>query len=118
MTTTAQNIPQIVLGSTSPFRKQLLDKLRLPFIQDSPEIDESPLKNETPKEMVARLALEKAKMFTQKYPQHIIITSDQCAVFNNRCVQGQSNSTVLPSFRFDSARFNSAVSTFGSISLV
>lgn len=82
--TKLQTLPQVILGSTSPFRKQLLDKLHIPFIQDAPEIDETPLNTEHPKEMVLRLAHEKAKVFTNKYPQHIIITSDQCAVFNNR----------------------------------
>ncbi|WP_321324202.1 nucleoside triphosphate pyrophosphatase [Thiomicrorhabdus sp.] len=82
--TKLQTLPQVVLGSTSPFRKQLLDKLHIPFIQDAPEIDETPLKTETPKEMVLRLAHEKAKVFKDKYPQHIIISSDQCAVFNNQ----------------------------------
>lgn len=82
--TKLQTLPQVVLGSTSPFRKQLLDKLHIPFIQDAPEIDETPLKAETPKEMVLRLAHEKAKVFKDKYPQHIIISSDQCAVFNNQ----------------------------------
>ena len=36
-------LPQVVLGSTSPFRKALLDKLHIPFIQDSPDIDEHTL---------------------------------------------------------------------------
>jgi len=79
-----KTLPQIILGSTSPFRKLLLDKLHIPFIQDAPEIDETPLLNEKPKEMVLRLALKKAKVFTEKYPEHIIITSDQCAVFNDK----------------------------------
>ncbi len=84
--TSSQDLPQIVLGSTSPFRKSLLDKLHLPFIQCSSEIDESPLDGETPKEMVLRLSHTKASAFTSKYPNHIIITSDQCAVFNNQPV--------------------------------
>lgn len=77
-------LPLIVLGSTSPFRKLLLDKLHLPFIQDAPDIDETPLKDELPQKMVLRLAQSKAEVFSEKYPNHIIITSDQCAVFNNQ----------------------------------
>ena len=83
-TTNTKTLPQVVLGSTSPFRKSLLDKLHLPFIQDAPDIDETPLDSESPKEMVLRLANQKAKKFTDKYTHHIIITSDQCAVFNNK----------------------------------
>ncbi|BCN93050.1 Maf-like protein [Thiomicrorhabdus immobilis] len=85
--TTAQTInrlPPIVLGSTSPFRKNLLDKLHLNFIQDAPDIDETPFKDEMPAEMVLRLANAKAEVFKEKYPAHIIITSDQCAVFDNQ----------------------------------
>lgn len=77
-------LPPIVLGSTSPFRKLLLQKLQLDFIQDKPEIDETPLLNETPLEMVKRLAREKAAVFHNKYPAHIVIASDQTAVFNNQ----------------------------------
>lgn len=74
-------MPNIVLGSTSPFRKALLEKLQLDFVQDKPEIDESPLDGETPLQMVQRLAKEKAAVFTDKYPNHIIISSDQTALF-------------------------------------
>lgn len=86
MTTTADtsSIPNIVLGSTSPFRKMLLDKLHLSFSQDAPEVDETPLENEQPQQMVLRLAHLKADVFKDKYPQHIVITSDQCAVFNGK----------------------------------
>jgi len=82
--TKPHSLPQVVLGSTSPFRKSLLDKLHIPFIQDAPNIDETPLGSESPKEMVLRLAKLKAQKFTDQYPQHIIITSDQCAVFNHK----------------------------------
>jgi MAF protein len=72
----------IVLGSTSPFRKALLEKLNIPFECASPNIDESELDNETPKNLVERLALEKAKAITG-FSDALIIGSDQVAVFNN-----------------------------------
>ncbi len=75
--------PNIVLASTSPFRKQLLKKLHLTFEQIAPNIDESPLKNESPKAMVARLSNNKAQETSQRFPASIIIASDQCAVFQN-----------------------------------
>lgn len=84
MTATSPNLPKIILGSTSPFRKQLLSKLNLDFTQDSPEIDESALSGELPQEMVQRLAKAKGQAFINTYPEHIIISSDQCAVFNNQ----------------------------------
>ena len=52
--------PALLLASSSPFRRQLLDKLGLDFIHQSPDIDESPLAGESPREMVMRLALNKA----------------------------------------------------------
>jgi len=71
---------QIVLGSTSPFRKELLQRLNLDFITDSPDIDETPFKNETPTDYVVRLALEKAKVVAKRHPGCLIIGSDQCSV--------------------------------------
>jgi len=77
-------LPQVVLGSTSPFRKTLLDKLHLPFTQDAIEIDETPLLSEKPSEMVLRLSHAKAKPLKAAYSNYIIITSDQCAVFDDK----------------------------------
>ena len=70
---------QLILASTSPFRKTLLQRLRIPFMTASPDIDETPLKNETPKNYVKRLSLEKARTIAKQYPHSLIIGSDQCA---------------------------------------
>ncbi len=70
----------ILLASSSPYRKQLLEKLQLPFECASPDIDESIQKNEKPEDYVQRLAVEKAKALAAEYPNHLIIGSDQCAV--------------------------------------
>ena len=70
----------IVLGSTSPFRKSILEKLNLPFHCAKPNIDESPLNNETSQVLVERLAIEKAKAVAHKFPNALIIGSDQVAV--------------------------------------
>ena len=78
------SLPRIVLGSTSVFRKQLLEKLNLPFDQLAPDIDETPLKDETPKEMVARLSKLKAEVIAKQSPNSIVIGSDQTAEFNNQ----------------------------------
>ena len=71
---------QLILASSSPFRRQLLEKLGLKFECDSPEIDESPLVDEAPRDLVARLALEKAKAVKTRHPDSLIIASDQVAV--------------------------------------
>ena len=78
------SLPTIILGSTSVFRKQLLEKLHLPFTQMAPNIDEHPLENETPQNMVSRLSKSKAEEIAQHKPNSIIIASDQTAVFDNR----------------------------------
>jgi len=73
-------MPQLVLASTSPFRKQLLEKLQLSFSTDSPEIDESRLEGESPEQLVARLAEQKATAVAERHPNSLIIGSDQVAV--------------------------------------
>ena len=71
---------QLVLGSTSPFRRQLMEKLGLPFDTASPETDETPLDGETPEQLVARLAEAKARAVSSQHPEALIIGSDQVAV--------------------------------------
>lgn len=75
---------QLILGSTSPFRKALLEKLSIPFITDSPQTDESPHNGESPTELVQRLAEAKARDVGRRYPHALIIGSDQVA-----CVDGE-----------------------------
>ncbi len=70
----------LVLGSTSPFRKSILEKLQLPFECAKPNIDETAHKNETPQALVERLAIEKAMAVASDFPNAIIIGSDQVAV--------------------------------------
>jgi len=78
------NSSQIVLGSTSPFRKELLLRLNLEFVTDSPAIDETPLTNELPDAYVLRLALAKAKAVAHRHTDSLIIGSDQCSVLNGK----------------------------------
>ncbi len=73
-------MPHLVLASTSPFRKALLEKLQLEFTTDSPDIDESRLDGESPEQLVARLAEQKAMAVAQRHPDSLIIGSDQVAV--------------------------------------
>lgn len=73
---------KLVLASTSPFRKALLDKLNLPYETDSPDIDETPLKNESIEDMVVRLSIGKAQAVTKRHPDSLIIGSDQSAVLH------------------------------------
>jgi MAF protein len=72
-------MPSLVLASSSPYRRALLEKLGLPFAADNPSIDETPLPGESPDALVQRLALAKATALAVKYPAHLIIGSDQVA---------------------------------------
>ncbi|WXL27968.1 Maf family protein [Ectopseudomonas mendocina] len=70
----------LVLASSSPYRRELLGRLRLPFAWQAPDIDESRHADEPAHALVRRLSLEKASALRQEYPQHLIIGSDQVAV--------------------------------------
>ncbi|OWP52100.1 Maf family protein [Pseudomonas nitroreducens] len=74
----------LILASSSPYRRELLQRLRLPFECASPDIDESPLPGESADQLVRRLAQSKARALTQQYPAHLIIGSDQAAVNGSR----------------------------------
>ncbi len=72
----------LILGSSSPFRKELLDRLGINFITESPEIDESRRPNESADQLVKRLSLEKAGAIAEKYENALIIGSDQVAIID------------------------------------
>src|SRR6185436_19152723 len=69
----------LVLASTSRYRRELLERLRIPFQTVSPDTDETPLLHETPAATAGRLALTKARSVLNKYPRSLIIGSDQVA---------------------------------------
>ncbi|MDB5888972.1 MAG: maf protein [Rhodocyclales bacterium] len=72
-------MPPLVLASTSIYRKQLLERLSLPFVTDRPDVDESALPDESPTATAERLALAKAMTVAQRHPGALIIGSDQVA---------------------------------------
>jgi MAF protein len=74
----------LLLASSSPYRRELLERLRLPFVCASPDIDESHHPQESAIALVKRLAQEKAKALAAKYPDHLIIGSDQVAVLGEQ----------------------------------
>jgi len=77
---------RLVLGSTSPFRREILNKLGLPFETATPDIDESPVENETAEQLVKRLAEQKARAVGCTYSDHLIIGSDQVAVIDGKII--------------------------------
>jgi septum formation protein len=69
----------VVLGSTSRYRRELLERLRLPFEVASPLVDETPLPGERPEAIARRLALAKARAVAERFPAAVVIGSDQVA---------------------------------------
>lgn len=75
-------MPPLVLASSSPYRRELLARLRLPFTWAAPALDETRQPGERAHDLVRRLAEQKARALTGHYPAHLLIGSDQVAVLD------------------------------------
>jgi len=85
-------LPQpLVLASTSPFRRMLLERLDLPFETCAPNVDETPIAGETPLELVRRLSEAKARAVADDHPEALIIGSDQIAIVDGKIVGKPGN---------------------------
>lgn len=76
----------LILASSSPYRRELLQRLGLPFTHQAPDIDEAHLANELPEDLVQRLALEKAQAVAKTDGDALIIGSDQVAVLDGEII--------------------------------
>jgi septum formation protein len=74
----------LVLASSSPFRRELLGRLGLPFDTAAPRTDESPLPGEAPEETALRLSEAKARAVAPRFPEALIIGSDQIAILDGQ----------------------------------
>lgn len=79
MTTLKIQNRTVILGSTSVYRRELLNRLRIPFDVQAPEVDETAISGESPLQLAQRLALAKAHAVAQKFPESVVIGSDQVA---------------------------------------
>ncbi|KAA2285632.1 Maf family protein [Arenimonas fontis] len=77
---------RLILASTSPYRRQLLARLRLPFDCDRPDADETPLPGEAPAALARRLASAKAEAVAGRHPDAWIVGSDQVAELDGRAI--------------------------------
>lgn len=77
---------KLILASSSIYRRNLLERLQLPFTVMSPDVDESPLDNEKPANLALRLAKKKTQAIALQYPKAIVIGSDQVAALGNLCL--------------------------------
>ncbi len=83
--------PEIILASSSTYRKELLERLRLPFLAIAPDIDESAFTQETPIQAALRLAQEKAEAIAARHPGYIVIGSDQVATLQGEHIGKPGN---------------------------
>ena len=72
----------LILGSTSRYRRELLQRLQIPFDVAAPDVDETPLPDETPRGLAERLALDKARAVASAFPHAVVIGADQVADLN------------------------------------
>jgi septum formation protein len=79
-------MPRLILGSTSRYRRELLQRLRLPFEVQAPDVDETPRPGEAPAALALRLALAKARAVAAQHPDAVVIGSDQVADLEGQAV--------------------------------
>ena len=72
-------MPELILASTSPYRRALLERLRLPFTAVGPQVSEAYESGELPADRAARLAFAKAQAVADRHPEALVIGSDQVA---------------------------------------
>jgi septum formation protein len=103
----------LILASTSPYRRELLARLRLPFTVVRPEVDEAPLALEAPRARAERLALAKALAVSALHPGSVVIGADQVAACEGRILDKPGNSGAargqLQAQSGRSVQFHSAV---------
>ncbi|MCO5787528.1 septum formation inhibitor Maf [Pseudomonas sp. G11-1] len=76
----------LILASSSPYRRALLERLGIPFEHAAPEVDETPRVGETPEQLTLRLALDKARALASRFNDHLIIGSDQVLLLEGQAV--------------------------------
>jgi septum formation protein len=82
---------RLILASSSKYRKLQLQRFGISFDCEAPQIDETALNNESPHELVGRLALKKAEAVSRQYPQSVVIGSDQIALFDGQIIGKPGN---------------------------
>jgi septum formation protein len=112
--------PSIILASSSIYRRELLQRLQLPFTVVAPEVDETPLAGESPQTTALRLAQEKAKKIGQTRPNALVIGCDQVAVLDGmqlgKPLTHDNAVNQLTMMRGRSVTFHSALCLYNSAS--
>lgn len=107
----------IILASSSERRKQLLSLIGVAVDQYvSPSVDETPLKDELPRQLALRLAKDKAQIIASKYPNHIIIAADNVVAVGRRILdKAESNDDVKQYLTLLSGRKNTVYTALAII---
>ncbi len=110
--------PRLILASSSRYRRELLERLRVPFDVIAPNIDETPLGGESPETTAVRLSIAKARAAAAQAPGALVIGSDQVATFDGQQI-GKPGShenafEQLRAMRGRSVEFHSALCLFDS----
>jgi septum formation protein len=104
---------KLILGSTSPYRRELLERLRIPFEVAAPQVEETALASETPQQLACRLALAKAHAVAAQFPGAVVIGSDQVADLEGQALGKPGNharaTTHLQQMRGKTVVFQTAV---------
>ena len=104
---------RLILGSTSRYRRELMERLRLPFDIVAPDVDETPLPGESPAALARRLALAKAQAVSRLHPDAVVIGSDQVCDLDGDAIGKPGNheraTAQLQRLRGRSAHFHTAV---------
>ena len=107
---------KLILASASPYRRELLERLKIPFEVMAPEVDETPHPDETPEKLVERLAIEKAQRIAGQTPGALVIGSDQVAVYGGDIVgKPHSHDKAVEQLRSASGR---TVTLYAGLALV
>ena len=110
--------PGLILASTSQYRRELLNRLQLPFDTASPNVDESPVAGESAEHCAGRLARLKARAVASAYPHTLIIGSDQVAECGGKRLGKPGNrERAIEQLAWASGKraiFNTAVTLFNS----
>lgn len=95
----------IILGSTSPFRKAILEKLGIPFVCHAPNLDETAKPDETAEQLVERLAVEKAQAVANDFQQGLVIGSDQMALVDGQILgKPEDHAAAVKQLAFSSGK--------------
>jgi septum formation protein len=110
-------VPALILASLSPYRRELLTRLNLPFEVVSPGVDEAHVAGESPADRALRLALLKAQAIAQRYPDALVIGSDQVAACGQEVLDKPGDASrcraQLAALSGKTARFYTACAVLG-----